>query len=204
MIADVALPVSPWVVGAIATTVMWSSYAGIAATMIRGMMRGRQWATNPLGVATVLIFVTCAASHGMHVMHALLPVVGTDLALGTAARRAFGDPRLVVWNVGAALVAIWYLSLRNRFKVVWRGAALFDDMRERQDRALEIHDDVVQNLTEAQLALDRGDRERAIALVEETLEDSKIIITDILGERESELGFDPGEMHRLESTEEYQ
>lgn len=199
-----ALPVAPWVVGAVATTVMWTSYAGIAATMIKGMVKGRQWATNPLGVATVLIFVTCAASHGMHVMHALLPVVGTDLALGTAARRAFGDPRLIVWNIGAAVIAIWYLSLRNRFKVVWRGAALFDDMRERQVRALDIHDDIVQNLTEAQLALDRGERERALELIEETLEDSKYIITDILGDRDSELGFEPGEMHRLKTMEEYQ
>lgn len=192
-----------WTFGAVATAVASLAYVGIAATLIRGLARGRQWATNPLGTATTLIFLTCAAGHGMHVMHAALPVVGTDLALGSAARAVFGDPRLVVVNVGAAAVGVWYLSLRNRFKLLWRGSAMFDDMRQRQDRALDIHDSVVQNLAQAKLALDDGDREHAIELVDETLEDSKHLITEILGEGRSgaelEIALESGEMRRPES-----
>lgn len=191
-----------WTVGVAATAVMTLAYVGIAATLGRGLAEGRQWATNPLGVATALIFATCAGGHGMHVMHAALPVVGTDLALGSAARVVFGDPRLVVVNVAAAAIGVWYLSLRNRFKLLWRGSALFDDMRQRHDRALDIHDNVVQNLTQAKLALDAGEREHAIDLVDDTLEDSKHLITEILGEGRSgaelEIALESGEMRRPE------
>lgn len=191
-----------WHVAVLATTVMWTCYGSIAAFMIFGLLKDRQWATNYLGVATAVIFITCTTSHGMHVMHSLLPAVGTDMVLGTAARRAFGDPRLVAINLFAAVVAVWYLSLRNRFKVVWRGAALFEDMRERQKRAMELNDDVVQNITQAKLHLAQGNREEAIELIEESLEDSKQITTDILGEQGSELGFGPGEIHRPEESNE--
>lgn len=190
-----------WVVGVVATTLVWVSYVGIAATLLRGLLEGRQWATNHLGMATALIFATCAAGHGMHTMHALLPVTGTDLTLGSAARVVFGDPRLVVVNVFAGGVAVWYLSLRNRFKLIWRGSALFDDMRERRERALDINDSVVQNLSQAKLALDQGDRELALELVDETLDDSKHLITEILGEEGSELAFEAGEIHRPDAAD---
>lgn len=190
-----------WHVAAAATTVMWTAYTGIGVVMVSGMLRNRQWATNHLGVATAAIFLTCAASHGMHVMHSLLPAVGTDAVLGTAARGAFGDPRLVAVNLAAAAIAIWYVSLRNRFKVVWRGAALFDDMRERQDRALDIHDNVVQDVTRAKLELDRGNREAALEIIEETLADSKALTTEILGEEGSDIGLGAGEIHRPEEVD---
>lgn len=195
------LGVELWMVGVVATTFAWVSYVGIAATLLRGLLDGRQWASNYLGMATALIFATCAAGHGMHVMHALLPVTGTDLALGSAARVVFGDARLVLVNVAAGGVAVWYLSLRNRLRFIWRGSTMFDDMRERQERALEINDNVVQNLSQAKLALEAGDRELALDLVDETLDDSKHLITDILGDEGSELVFDAGDMHRPDPAE---
>jgi hypothetical protein len=84
--------------------------------------------------------------------------------------------------------------MRKRYPSLVRGTALFDDPREREERALDIHDSAVQGLAEAKLALDHGDRERAKECIDETLEDSKRIITDSLGENESEGGLAAGEI----------
>ena len=185
-----------WMVGVAATVIMVFSYAVIAYILIVGLAQGRQWAANPIGVATALVFVSCTLGHGAHVVHALLPTLGIDIERALAAQTVYTDWRLWGWNVAAAAVAIWYLSLRNRLKVVYGGAALCEDMAERQKEALDIHDNVVQGLTQAKLALDLGERQQALAVISQTLAEAKHIITDILGEENSALALGAGELRR--------
>lgn len=193
---SLVLGMESWAIGVGATIIMVLSYAVIAYILIEGLAHGRQWAVNPIGVATALVFVSCTLGHGAHVVHALLPSLGVDVPRAMAARAVFEDPRLWVWNLGAAVVAIWYLSLRNRLKVVYGGAALCEDMANRQKEALDIHDNVVQGLAEAKLALDLGERARALSIVDDTLADAKHLITDILGEEGSQIALGAGDLRR--------
>lgn len=189
-----------WWLAAAANVVMIVVYSVIGYTIWSNVARGRQWRSNPLAVSMGAIFVVCTLGHGAHLVHAFLPSFGSDLELGRAARATFTDWRFVAWDVTTAIVAVWYLSLRGRLKLVWRGAALFEDMKERQRHALDMHDSVVQGLAKAKLALDVGNRAEGMQYIEETLADSKRIITDILGEEGSEIALGAGRLRRKASA----
>ncbi len=103
---------------------------------------------------------------------------------------------LWLWDALTAGVAIWYFTLRSRFPALVQGAALFEDMRQRQRQALEIHDTVVQGLAKTKLSLDLGRTEEGEREVEETLAASRRIISDLLGEPDSETELGPGDLRR--------
>ena len=69
-------------------------------------------------------------------------------------------------------------------------------MRQRQRQALEIHDTVVQGLAKTKLSLDLGRTEEGEREVEETLAASRRIISDLLGEPDSETELGPGDLRR--------
>jgi hypothetical protein len=162
-----------WELGAAANLVIAVAYLGIALIVGRGLAASGAWRANPLAVATGLIFFSCGIGHGLHLLH---------LAVDEHGSRASQDWHLGVWDAGTAVIAVWYFTLRGRFPALVGGAALFEDMRERRRRATEIHDNVVQGIATAKLALELGDRERATIALESTLERAKAIITDLLGE----------------------
>ena len=122
-------------VAAFANTVIFLTYFAISLTIARGLWKSRQWRNNKLGTATSAIFLTCAVGHGLH---AVLYISSVD---GHATTQAFHthDGELgglglasASWDVGTALVGIWYWSLRSRFPALVRGAAVFEDLRLRQ------------------------------------------------------------------------
>ena len=61
---------------------------------------------------------------------------------------------------------------------------------EREREALDIHDNIVQGLAEAQLAFDLGRPEQAREAVERTLAQARRIVTELMGEPE------PGDLRR--------
>ncbi|HEX6493498.1 MAG TPA: hybrid sensor histidine kinase/response regulator, partial [Candidatus Dormibacteraeota bacterium] len=142
-----------WVTGTIANLVIAIAYLGISVAIVVPLVRERQLRSNPLGSATAAIFLTCAVHHGGHAVKAMLPFVnawhglGFDAASGIYTRLAW-DPQAVTWDVLSAGVAVYYWSLRRTYAPLMRGAKLFEDLRERQRRALEINDDIVQGLAE--------------------------------------------------------
>ncbi len=188
--------VEPWMLTAGANAIMVAIYGTIAVMMVRNLVDGAQWRTNPIATATAAIFVTCTVGHGLHLAHVLLPVVGVDRELGEAARVAMADWRLLLWDGLTAVVAIWYWTLRNRFAVIFGGAALCEDMAKRQAEAAELHDNVVQGLARAKLALDLGQREEGARAVEETLASAKSIITGLLGAPSSKSALASGDLRR--------
>jgi signal transduction histidine kinase len=181
-----------WMVTAGANVVMASVYAWIAVLMIVGLWKGRQWLTNPLATATAAIFVTCTVGHGLHVYHVLAPLAATDAAT-VAARTAMSDWRLLGWDLFTAGVAVWYFTLRKRLRLLLEGAALCEDLQQRQAQAQELHDNVVQGLVQAKLALDLGRRDEGARAVAETLESAKQIITGLIGE---DTRPEPGSLRR--------
>ena len=70
-----------------------------------------------------------------------------------------------------------------------------DRRREREQQALDIHDNLVQGLVEAQLALDVGRPEQAREAIDRTLAQARRIVTDLLGEPE------PGDLRRATAAD---
>lgn len=195
-----------WMVTAVANAILVLIYGLIAIEMITAIVKGRQLLSNPLLTATAAIFVSCTLGHGIHLEHAVLAAAGAygagGVAVGEAVRAEFSDPRLYIWDGFTALVAIYFYTLRSRFAIVYRGAALCEDMAKRESQALELHDGVVQGLVEAKMQLDMGHREDGRKALERTLEASRSIITGLLGKPGSEIALGPGELTRAQPAEE--
>lgn len=186
-----------WHVGAAANVVITIAYLAISMSITRRLIRqGGRLRDNPLATATAAIFLTCAVHHGGHPFHQLLPALGANAEIGPAMRTAFNEAHVSLWDVVTAAVGVWYWTLRNRFPALVRGAALFEDMRERQRQALEIHDNVVQGLATAKLSFETDEIERGVAAVEETLIASRKIISDLLGTAEAGTALGAGDLRR--------
>lgn len=69
--------------------------------------------------------------------------------------------------------------------------------REREQEALDIHDNIVQGLAEAQLAFDVGRPEQAREAVDRTLAAARRIMTELLGEPGSGHELGPGDLRRI-------
>jgi hypothetical protein len=77
-----------------------------------------------------------------------------------------------------------------------RGRDTEVDRRARERQALDIHDNIVQGLAEAQLAFDVGRPEQAREAVDRTLAAARRLITDLLGEPGSGSELGPGDLRR--------
>lgn len=69
--------------------------------------------------------------------------------------------------------------------------------REREQEALDIHDNIVQGLAEAQLAFDVGRPEQAREAVDRTLAAARRIMTELLGEPGASNELSPGDLRRI-------
>ena len=180
------MPLEWWMLTAAANAIIVVIYALVAVSMIHAIIDGRQLRSNPVLTAMAAIFVTCTLGHGAHLAHATFAVGAFWGVEGSAAselvRAEFGDVRLLVWDSFTAVVAIFFFTLRSRLAVVYRGAAFCEDMAERERQALEMHDNIVQGLAQAKMALDLGDREEGARAIESTLAASRRIMSGLLGE----------------------
>ncbi|GEM_PF-3388633 len=185
-----------WWITAASNAIMVVIYAVIATIMIRGIQTGHQWRTNPIAVATAAVFVTCTVAHGQHLLHLLPPLAQAEPAQFAAAQAMFNDPALVVWDGFTASVAVWYFLMRSRLVIVYEGAALCEDIAERQRQAALLHEKVVEGLARAERALENGEREAGLRSIEATLEESKTIITTLVGRAGTRAGLGPGDLRR--------
>jgi hypothetical protein len=184
-----------WEVVSAANAVVAVAYFSIAWIIASRLVRTEQLRSNKLGTATALIFFTCGVHHGTHAVHMLLPSLGIHDAKAMALRGSW-HWESAVWDVFTAAVGVYYLSLRGSYASVLRGAQMFEDMKVRQRQALEINDNIVQGLTVAKYQLDRGKDEHTREAIEATLRKARALITELLGERESEVGLGPGDLRR--------
>lgn len=185
-----------WMVTAGANAFMVLIYAGIAIIMIHGIHQGHQWRTNPIAVATAAVFVSCTIGHGLHLLHVIPPLSTLQPAEAEAARAMFLDPRLLGWDAVTASVAIGYWFMRSRLAVVYNGAALNEDLEERERQAAMLHDRVMSGLERARVELEAGHRDAGLRTLDETLEESKTIITTLLGTPGTRTSLGPGDLRR--------
>lgn len=168
-----------WQIGMVANFVIAFAYLFIAGAIIVPLARSNQLRSNPLGCATAAIFFTCAVHHGTHAVHMLLPAFVAD-DRGLSMRAAWGWP-LAIWDIIGALVAVYYWTLRRNYSSLMEGAALFEDLRKREQQALELNDSVLQGLVVSKMALDLDDHEKARAALDTSIASASRIITNLLG-----------------------
>lgn len=184
-----------WHVAAGANTVVALAYFGISAAVLVPLMDAGQVRSNRLGLATALIFFSCAVGHGGHAVHLLSPLVGIDVEHGELVR-ASTDWHLAVWTALTACVGLWYWSLRRSYGRLLAGAKLFEDQRARQREAAEINDAVVQGIVTAQLARRLGRHDEADAALEGTLASARELVSRLLNEASGGRAQDAGDFVR--------
>lgn len=185
-----------WYVGLAANAILVAAYLAIAYHILRNLRATGQWKKNPLARATGAIFFTCGVGHGILFLHLLFPTFGIEEASGLALRRAFNEWHMFLWPPITASAGVLYWSLRSRFPALVRGASIFEDVQQRQSEAMEIHDNVVQGIATAKLALERGQEERAREELDETLDQAKRIISDLMGPVGETESVEPGDLRR--------
>lgn len=165
------------------------AYLAVAGILLTNAVRTRHVFDNPLGVATVAVFFTCGGGHAVHMMQLLDVPLGVASAAGVAIQAEYAN-NLHMWviDILTAIAGVSYWMLRRRFPALVSGAAVFEDLRARQRRALEINDNVVQGLARAKLALDMGHNSEGDEAVADTLAKARHIITGLLGDEEVKAG----------------
>jgi hypothetical protein len=175
-----------WQVALVANTVIMAAYLGISLAIVVPLAKSHQLRTNPLGAATAAIFFTCAVHHGSHGVHMILPSLGFHDPQGLAMRTAWGWP-LATWDVIGAVVAVYYWTLRRNYGSLMQGAQLFQDLRQREQQALELNDTVLQGLVVAKMALDLDQPVKANEAVTASIASASRIITQLLGSKHHSL-----------------
>jgi hypothetical protein len=186
-----------WHVLTVENLIVGAAYLAISYIILSGLIRTGQVSSNKLGLATGLIFLTCAVHHTTHAFHMLIPSLGIEDAKALALRDGW-HWQTAVWDALTAIVGVYYLSLRGSYASVLRGAQMFEDMKVRQRQALDVNDNIVQGLTVAKYELDRGEDARSREAIEETLRKARTLITELLGERHSEVELGPGDLRRAQ------
>ena len=188
-----------WELGAVANGVLFVAYMVITLSILIPLIKSEQLRTNHLGAATAAIFFSCGVGHGFHLFHLIAPSLGVEQQVGASAR-ASTEWHIVLWDSLTAMIGLYYVSLRKTYGSLMKGAALFDDMKEKQRQALEINDNIVQGLVIAETALALDEHEQSQAALESTLAAARQIISDLLGEVGTEVRLGPGDLRRSKAA----
>lgn len=158
--------VDGWQIGLVANATIATAYLAVAALLGTTAIRTDQWRTNPLGLATVVLYVGCGGGHAVYALQFLGIALGSAAASSAGAYVLYAEWHMWAWDVVTAAIGIWYWTQRKRFPGLVTGAAVFEDLRIRQKRALEINDNLVQGLARAKLSFELsrdGDGHAALA-----------------------------------------
>jgi hypothetical protein len=169
-----------WATGLVGNAVIAIAYLSISTVIAVPLVRSGQIRTNPLAAATAAIFFTCAVHHGNHTVHMAMPWLGVETDRGLAMRASY-DPAMALWDVVSAAVGVHYWSLRRSYAPLMRGAKLFEDLRQREQQALEFNDNVLQGLVVAKMALNLDQPAKAMEALDASIASASRIITDLLG-----------------------
>ncbi len=160
-----------WQVGTVASGVIGIAYLAISVTILAGLSRAKQLRTNPLGVATGLIFLSCGVGHATHLEHMLF---GSEVE---AARVAM-DAHMAWVDTITAIIGVTYWSLRTKFGALL-APTLFGDEASRARQAVVLHGTVLQHLITAQAAIAAGKPEVASSAVDQGVVAARGILEDL-------------------------
>lgn len=166
-----------WATGFALNAVIGTAFLTIGAMVAVQLTRSDQWAANSIGTLFAVLVLACGAGHAFRAVLGFGSTVGLFGAAGTGMRIAFADWHMWVADALTALAGVFYVIARVQDRDILQTARVFEDYRSRRERAIAVHDNVVQNLLEAKLALETGDQATAEEALEDGLEASKRIVS---------------------------
>lgn len=182
-----------WMLGILLNAVIAAAFLAVAVLLFVSAVKTGHVRHNPLGVAVVILYIGCGGGHAVHVLMLLDAPLGFASAGGAAVTAEY-NTNMHMWAIDGftAGAGVFYWLTRKRFPALVSGAAVFEDLRTRQQRALEIHDNVLQGIARVKLAMDLEDDEETKIAMDETLGKARHIVTDLLAEDEVK----PGRLRR--------
>ena len=117
----------PGILGGVVNLVIVVIYVAIGWAVLRPLIATDQVRSNRLGVATSLMFFSCAALHHVLMAAFLFGIAGKNMNMPT-----MWPWFAVLLDVVVALVGVWYWTLRTQYGGFLQGAKLFDDLTERR------------------------------------------------------------------------
>lgn len=205
-----------WMVASVANLVMMVTFTAIAIPLWTAIYEGDQLLSNPLLTGFALIFSSCALGHGLHFEHTLipnyhailhgLPFMGGPAAynytvnFGLWSRVAMSNPTLLAVDVVTAGLGIWYFLLRKRQSRFFEGAELAEDLEIREREVHAMHDEIIEDVSEALLLVDVGREEEARETIAETTAEAQAIVDNLL-EAATPSDVEPGDLVQEEDLE---
>ena len=116
-----------WELVVILNMVIAVCYVLISSVILSGLLHTQQLRSNPLALATAMIFVSCAIHHWAHALHLLIPEGGGSRAGLEATRQTYSGIHNVLIEALGAVVAITYLGLRRSYRTLLDTPAMFED-----------------------------------------------------------------------------
>lgn len=171
--------VEGWTIGLAANAIIAIAYLAVAGLLGATAIRTNQWRSNPLGVATALLYVGCGGGHAVYALQFAEVALGSASPQADGARLLYAQAHMWAWDVITAIVGVWYWTQRRRFPTLVTGAAVFEDLRIRQKRALQINDNLVQGLARAKLSIELDRTSEGRAALAETRQAGERIIHEL-------------------------
>lgn len=171
-----------WLLGLALNGIIGAAFLAIGLQLASRLTVSRQWQANPVASVFALLVVACGAGHAVRAAMIAGPSIGLFGPAGLASRVEFTDWHMWVADGATALAGVLYVIARWRDRDILETTRVFDDYRIRRSRALSVHDDVVQELNRAQIAIEAGRDEDAREALDRSLRASQEIISRIEGQ----------------------
>lgn len=180
-----------WTIGLLLNGVIGTAFVVIGVMLAAQLTSKRQWTINRIGTIFTVLVLACGVGHVMRAVLLAGPTFGWFETAGVASRVAATDWHMWVADGITALAGVFYVIARTRDKDLLQTTRAFEDYRSSRTRAIEVHDSVVQNLTEARVALQAGERETAEEALQEGLRASQEIISRVREPGAEDIEIDP-------------
>lgn len=168
-----------WMIGLGLNVVIGAAFLTIGTMLAVQLTRTGQWTTNRIGSLFTLLVLACGVGHGARALLLAAPSLGWFETVGMASRIEFADWHMWVADGVTAAAGVFYVIARTMDKDILQTTRAFEDYRSRRARAIEIHDNVVQELAEAKIALKAGEQATAEAALKRGLRASQAIISRV-------------------------
>lgn len=183
-----------WTIGLVLNGVIGTAFVVIGLMLAVQLTNKRQWTVNRIGTVFTVLVLACGVGHMMRTVLLAGPSFGWFETAGMASRVVATDWHMWVADGVTALAGVFYVIARTRDKDLLQTTRAFEDYRSSRTRAIEVHDSVVQNLTEARVALQAGERETAEEALQDGLRASQEIISRVREPGAEEIEIDPEEV----------
>jgi len=168
----------------------------IAARTWYGLIHSHQVRSNRLGCSAAGIFTLLAAGEIFILVLMVLMSVPSAFSPDLQTWRSLAWGATLI-EVAVAIVALYYIRLRFVTPHLDRKSPRFlYDITAARAQAVEMNDNVLQGIVLAQMYLELGDREQCHRVLGITLENSRDIMTTVLGEQRVR----PGDLVREHAT----